>query len=371
MLVLTLLVAGCLGAGSAPGATTAASEGSVPFAGRIGHVFVIVLENEGYDSTFGSNGGSKYLAQDLVAQGRLLTQYYAIGHSSLDNYVAMISGQAPNPQTQNDCFVYSEFHEVTQVQGQAVGQGCIYPKDVHELGAQLAAAGVTWRAYAEDMAASAPTVKGTCRHPAPDSRDPWEGASSARDQYATKHEPFVYFHEIIDDPAGCDARVVDLKLLGDDLNSTGMPRFAFLSPNLCSDGHDAKCADGQEGGYQGIDRFLRAWVPRILASPAYRRDGLIVITFDESDGDDSSACCNEQPGYNTLQPGLPGPGGGRIGALLLSPCFAAGSKDDAPYNHYSLLRTIEDLYGVPHLGYAGQEGLKPIDLGACSPAAAT
>ena len=76
---------------------------------RIKHVFVIVLENEGYDVTFGPNSKAPYLSQTLPTQGVLLTQYYGTGHVSLDNYIAMLSGQAATPQTRNDCTTYADY----------------------------------------------------------------------------------------------------------------------------------------------------------------------------------------------------------------------------------------------------------------------
>src|SRR6266513_5656029 len=74
----------------------------------IKHVFVIVLENKGYSETFGPGSQAPYLATQLTAQGQLLTQYYGIAHQRLANYVAMVSGQAPNSQTQSDCQVYTD-----------------------------------------------------------------------------------------------------------------------------------------------------------------------------------------------------------------------------------------------------------------------
>jgi hypothetical protein len=97
----------------------------------------------------------------------------------------------------------------------------------------------------------------------------------------------------------------------------------------------------------------------ITSSPAFRANGLLVITFDESIGLDATACCNEQPGPNTKSPGWNGPGGGRIGAVLLSPFIAPGTVSDVPYNHYSLLRSVEDIFALPHLGYAAVTGLRP------------
>jgi hypothetical protein len=134
------------------------------------------------------------------------------------------------------------------------------------------------------------------------------------------------------------------------------PNLSYIVPNLCEDGHDYPCTNEPSGAsaLADIDGFLSTWVPRITSSPAYQRDGLLVVTFDESDGpqSDSSACCNEQPGPDTPLPGITGPGGGRTGAVLLSPFIKGGTLDATPYNHYSLLASIEDSFGVPRLGYA-------------------
>jgi phosphatidylinositol-3-phosphatase len=92
---------------------------------RFKHVFVIVLENEGFDVTFGPNSQAPYLSKTLTSQGVLLSQYFGTGHASLDNYIAMISGQAATPETRNDCITYADFN-LTGVtpDGQAIGSGC-------------------------------------------------------------------------------------------------------------------------------------------------------------------------------------------------------------------------------------------------------
>src|SRR5205823_13431756 len=118
----------------------------------IGHVFVINLENEDYATTWGPSSPAHYLNGTLVKQGKLLTQYFGIGHASLDNYIAQISGQSPNRTTQADCVKYVEFTaKGTGSYGQAFGQGCVYPAPLKTIGDQLTAAGKTWRAYQEDM----------------------------------------------------------------------------------------------------------------------------------------------------------------------------------------------------------------------------
>jgi hypothetical protein len=137
----------------------------------------------------------------------------------------------------------------------------------------------------------------------------------------------------------------------------------MITPNLCNDGHDEECVDDKEhpGGLPKINAWLKREIPKILSSPGYKDDGMVIITYDEAESADTSACCNEQPGPSTPNPGglNVGPGGGRIGAVVLSPFVQPNTVVSGFYNHYSLLRSVEDLYGLGHLGYAGQAGLKP------------
>lgn len=321
------------------------------------HVFVINLENKGYDTTWGPSSPAPYLSRTLRSQGVLLTQYHGTAHYSLPNYLAQISGQGPNPQTQGDCQVYSRFAGAGTVPpDQAVGDGCVFPASVPTLAGQLTAAGLTWKGYMEDMGTA-------CRHPALNSPDPTQHARPG-DQYAVRHNPFVYFQSITASPT-CAANDVPLSRLTQDLaHAASTPNFAYVTPNLCNDGHDSPCVDGRPGGLVTADAWLRRWVPVITSSTAFRRDGLLVITFDESDGPsaDSSACCGEGPGPNSPLPGITGLGGGRVGALVLSPYVRPGGWSTTPYNHYSLLASVEDLFGLPYLGYAGQPGLPRFGL---------
>ena len=329
-----------------------------------------MLENENASTTFGPKSEAPFLSKHLRTRGEYLPNYFGIGHESLDNYIAMISGQAPNLQTQTDCQIYTDFVPgLNSGNGQFLGTGCVYPVGAQTIANQLEDAGHTWKGYMQDMSAGSPNGKPlvSCRHPSIGSRDPTQTAHRG-DQYAARHNPFVYFHSITDSPT-CKRNDVDLRRLPDALEHQGTTaNYSFITPDLCADGHDAPCVNGRPGGLKSANVFLHRWVPRIRRSPAFRHRGLLIITFDESEGSgadaDSSACCGEQPGPNLVPPdtpGLlnPGPGGGRIGAVLLSPCIKPGSVNRTPYNHYSMLRSIEDNFRLPHLGYAGQAGLRP------------
>lgn len=330
---------------------------------HINHLFIVVLENEDENDSFGASPAAPYLGKTLRTQGAFLPNYYGIGHNSLDNYLAMVSGQPPNLTTQADCQVFNEMTPSTVgSDGIAIGQGCVYPRSVQTVANQLEAGGHTWRGYMEDMAAGAGAGEATtCRHPGINEVDKTQ-AARANDQYATRHDPFVYFHSIIDFST-CGRNVVDLSQLPKDLASdSSTPEYVFITPDLCADGHDATCADGTSpGGFAGIEAFLEEWVPRIEASQAFQDRGALLVTFDES-ASGAESCCGEVNGPNTPNNGgaaRPGAGGGKVGAVMTSPCISPGTETQTPYNHYSMLRWVEDNFGLKHLANAAPSGLKP------------
>jgi hypothetical protein len=382
----------------------------------------MVMENESYDSTFGPNAPDTYLKRLATdPEAVLLSNYYAIGHNSLDNYIAMISGQAPNPLTQADCPYFVDVVENEELMGEArlkikdnlsgffgppsdeeeqqatadqvLGIGCVYPRKTLTISDQLEgkpnsmtlanqhAQQRRWRAYMEDMAAP-------CQHPALGARDGTHSGLSHKykGKYAVRHNPFVYFHSLIDkDPhyekSSCEENDVPLgdvdgrtPGLVQDLKGGGkvFPSLVFISPNLCNDGHN-NCADNHDGFAQvrQISVFLQLWMPKIRQSDVYK-DAMIIITFDEAEVSTkwdletlmknkqaAKSCCREQPGPLADQPGLFGPGGGRVGAILLSP-FVQSGENSNEFNHYSLLKSLEDLYGLEHLGFAKPKDLKTL-----------
>ncbi|MBV8347994.1 MAG: hypothetical protein JOZ49_10810, partial [Mycolicibacterium sp.] len=390
-----LLLLGGLGLSPTAAHATAATAPLPP----IRHVWYIEMENTTYGESFGA-AQKPYLTQVLPSEGALLAQYYGIGHNSLDNYIAQISGQAPVYDTQNDCPSYDDFTAsgASDQNGQAVGQGCVYPSNVLTLTDQLDpkhdGSNLTWKAYMEHMGdqlprdmdttcAHAPTFGNAATQTNTGSNDTTQkSTSSTSSDYASKHNPFVYFHSIVDDPAYCRAHVVNQRQMFADLSSVATtPNFSWFTPGLIDDGHDCQevCPD----------IWLRTYLSAILDSPAYRQDGLVIVTFDESDAlgpagvDVMAACCNEMGGPNQPSPSLysgANGGGGRIGAVLLSRYIKPGTVIDPVgtgqatsgctpqtcnttgyYNHYSALRSLEDLFGIVtggndghgHLGFAG------------------
>jgi phosphatidylinositol-3-phosphatase len=236
--------------------TTPAAPTSQPF-----RVAVIVMENHGYDQVV----GLPYI-HTLASAGATLTNYRASSHPSLPNYLALTSGTT-----------------------WGIGDDGYHVLPTQDVGDQLSAAAIPWRAYMEGM--------GT------DCKDN-EGA------YAVKHDPFAYYG------GRCQSSVVPFSALATDLSGPAPPRFVWITPNLCHDMHDCSPAFG--------DAWLRSTVPAILESPAMS-NAVLFITWDEDDGG----------------------GGNRVLTLVL------GSKRPVspahPYSHPSLLATVEDLLGLPRL----------------------
>ncbi len=379
----------------------------------IRHVFTIILENQAYDNTFGTVMPVPYLSKTVAAQGALLQNYYGTSHFSLGNYLSLISGQAVTLDNQDDCTNFGGGLGSNRIDinvtgvaayNQVTGVGCIYPPATQTIADQLSAKGLSWKGYMEDMGNDPTREAATCGEPsagigAPDNTASAQvppdykkgGTQAVTDQYAARHNPFVYFHSLLDSGA-CAQHVVPLNAntLTHDLASTATtPNYVFITPNLCDDGHDVPCKTaGNPSTYVNENAFLQKWVPIIVHSPAFALDGLLMITFDESsptpaaiDGAytvfDGTACCNEPSGPNTQLPGVPNvaaafglsitggvgnSGGGRTGTVLVSPYIKPGTVSSVGYNHYSTLRTIEDFFGLSHLGYAGDPGA--VDFGS-------
>jgi hypothetical protein len=323
------------------------------------HVFLINIENKGYDETWGDTSTAPYLARKLRKQGVLLTSYFGTAHNSLPNYIAQISGQAPNATTQADCQTFAPFVSTGPVQApqQQVGAGCAYPKRVRTLPRQMSVHGLSWKGYMQQ-------ARGNCVHPKLGAVDTTQHAT-AKHNYAVRHNPFVYFRSITTRKAYCRHHVRRLGDLATDLRrKKTTSRLTYITPDLCADGHDNPCANGEAGGLVQVNAFMKTWVPRILASPAFKKNGMLIITADESDGpvQDSTACCGELTGPNTPKPGILGPGGGRIGALVISKWTSPNTFSTTPYNHYSLLASLEELFGLGKIGMARQAGLDRFGL---------
>ena len=190
--------------------------------------------------------------------------------------------------------------------------------------------------------------------------------------------PFAYFHSLLDS-GECAASDVGLDQLALDLkNPAEMPTFSYIVPNACHDGSELPCAPGQPAGMAGAESFLETVVPEIESSPAYTVGGMIAITFAQAPqtgpAADQRSCCvtpeypnlkadpNAPPAPAASGPVKPTGGGGRVGMLLISPYVLPGSVNKSGYfNHFVLLRSIEELFGLTALGYAADPAIVPFD----------
>jgi len=230
------------------------------------HVFLIVMENRSYSQAIASG----YVSQ-LATQYGVATDYHGVSHPSLPNYLALTSGST-----------------------WGIADDGFHALPAGGLGAELTASGIEWRAYMEGMS------NGCFHSPYP---------------YALKHNPFAYYG------SSCPSEVVPFTQFAADMSGT-VPRFAWITPDLCHDGHDCTNAIA--------DTWLAQTVPTILASNAWKDNGVLIITWDE--GEDSA---------------------NSVLTLVVQPNPGA-LRSARSYNHYSLLATIEDKLGVARLGLAAQ-----------------
>jgi len=231
------------------------------------HVFVIVMENTGLDRALRSQPIAR-----LASANALATNYRAVARPSLPNYLALTSGST-----------------------WGIADNLYHPLPAADLGTQLTAAGITWRAYMEGMTAEA----GCMRSPYP---------------YALKHNPFAYYG------GACPSNVVPIDALDADL-AADTPNFVWITPGLCHDGHDCSVDIAAT--------WLDGLVSRIVSSDAWRSSGMLFVVWDEGDGGDSN-----------LVP------------LIVLTKDAIAKRIETQYDHYSLLATIEDTFGLPRLGAA-------------------
>jgi hypothetical protein len=290
--LLMTSLAGCGGGAPATHASqsrtaqssTAATSTASSIPGPVSRIAVIVLENKEYNQIIG-RAGAPYL-NVLARHSAVAANYYAITHPSLPNYLALTGGSTFG-FAGNDCGTCSVSHR--------------------NLVDQLEAARISWKVYAQDMPS-------TC------STQVTAGA------YVRRHDPFLYYRDVADNPRRCQF-VVPATVLNRDLADHALPRFMWLIPDICDDMHSC-------GIYTG-DLYLRGIVPRLLAELG--PSGVLFITYDEGSSD--LGCCGVAKG-------------GRILTLVTGPGARAGARSVTPYDHYSLLRTIEDLLGLPRLGGA-------------------
>ena len=277
-----------------PSPTTEAATSTVqPQAGvpNFDHIVMIMFENKEFGSVIGNSLMPYY--NQLAKENTLLTQFYAVTHPSLPNYLALMGGDTFGITSDcNKCFV-----------------------NAPSLPDLLEATGRTWKTYQEDM--PSPCFIGDTN------------------SYVQKHNPFIYFDPIRTDSTRCERSVVPLTTLQTDIEAGTLPNFLFIMPNLCNTSHDCPL------------NVADAWLQNLLTQLLPALDGsgdsyLLVMMFEEGQG--THSCC-----------GLPAEAGGRVPVVLYSPLVKNGFEDSSPYTHYSLLKTISQSWGLPFLGHGADD----------------
>lgn len=314
-----------------PEPTPTTPQAPAPEAGQIKHVFVIALASSGYESAFGSASQMPYLAGTLRPQGDLLSGFTLLDKAAPANSLATIGGQAPTAQTKADCPDYN---------------ACVLPAETLSLVDQLGLAKFTWRGYMESMVDPETGQPGNCVYP-----QPGAPTTPVTGGYDVRLNPFPYFHSLLD-LGDCSLNDVPLTELEKDLKKAkSTPNFSYVSPNLCNVGFSGQCAPGSPDGAAAADAFLASWVPKILASPAYKKDGLLIVTFG---------------GLNTaapVDPAVPPPADPlKVGTLLVSPFVTPGATDAVAYDPYSLMRSTEDLFGLSPMAKAAGPKVRSFGL---------
>jgi acid phosphatase len=250
-------------------------------------VIVLVLENHSYESVIGSSSAPALNA--LAARYGLATRSYAFGHPSLPNYLDLVGGSSFG--ITSDC-------TSCNVEGTTIAD-------------QLVSSGHTWAAYSEDMPKAC-----------------YNGAFAGGDNYAKKHNPFMYFTHLRDDPSLC-SQDQPFSAFYPALDAATLPTYSLVVPNQCNDGHNCSLAHS--------DTWVRDFSNRVTGSAWFKAGGVLLITYDEGVG--GAGCCVAASG-------------GHIATWVISAATKPGVRLDTPVSHAGLLRTVEMLYGLSYLGEA-------------------
>ena len=346
-----LAAATAAGAGVALSVVAAGTSGAAVTAGagapgpvQLDRAFVIMLENHSQQSIIG-DPNTPYLTQLATGYGQA-TSYYGVTHPSEPNYVALISGSNWWTNTDNPA---NRFDHTSLVD-------------------ELTASHLSWGAYLQAMPATNPLI------------DYWPSSGTAL--YASKHNPFVLFDSVRSNPAEL-ANVKPYTSLASDLNGPNPPRFVFIAPDQCNDLHggvysavpgypETPCPYSNANNdaadihlKRNADAFVHDAVTTIMSSRAWTPHSAIFIVSDEGDytgnsatgGWGSTAGCCDSPvlpaGDPDISASWPGGlyGGGLVPAIVIDPSGPHHFASSAPYNHYSLLRTLEDDWHLPELGF--------------------
>jgi phosphatidylinositol-3-phosphatase len=329
-------------------------QGQVP---RYEHILVIIAENHGYRQIIG-NPHAPNLNRLAKAYG-VATKFYGEVHPSKANYIAMLGGDTFGIHDDDAFYCRSGSADPYCEKADEIAPYVDHTVTARSLADQLDEQHLTWKGYYEDL--PSPGSKAIYH---PDPQHPVAGRPT--ELYASKHNGFIQFRSVQNDPA-LASKIVGFDRLYRDLARGRIPNYAHIVPNQCNEMHGRDgpnvppdCRfDNEEGRIARGDKAIGRLVARIQASPIWkdRRNTAIVVTWDEDDDPDekkgTQGCC----GFDPASPA--NFGGGHIATLVITNHGPRGLTDDTPYNHYSLLRTTEDAFCIgEYLGHANDAAVK-------------
>jgi phosphatidylinositol-3-phosphatase len=313
---------------------------------RYQHVFEIMMENTSYSTIIGNPLAPTINA--LASQYGLASNYWGVTHPSEPNYVANIGGSFFGIQDDNQFYCTPELAGTDPM---CTGTTVDHIITAPSLAGQLTAAGMTWRGYFQSLP---PVPSSGVIMTGPNANGPYtfKSPSNAVALYASKHNPFVNFTDSQNDLAN----MVSDTQLASDLASGDVANYSLIVPNQCHDMHGTGGCSDENGLISAGDTYVGSTVSAIMSSKAWQEGrNAIVITWDEDDfsdqGEPGTGCCGADPG-----------GGHVVTVVITNKTNKYPITDNTPYNHYSLLLSIEDAFGLPCLANAcdSADGVVPM-----------
>jgi phosphatidylinositol-3-phosphatase len=335
------------------------------------HIFFIMMENQGYKEVIGNTADAPYI-NSLANTYGVATQFYGVTHPSLPNYLATVSGDFQG--IYDDCKAGASItcpaEEFVSSSTDFGGAQLLTPDEETKAAAvphlfsgqnivdQIETHNMTWKAYFQSM----PSVGYTGEYsPIVTNAD---GSTSPIKLYAQKHNPFIYFSDIANNPARMQNLVPDTQLTT-DLNNNTVPNFVWISPDQCHDMHGVSTSSATKLGIPGCssvttatdtvehsqialgDQYINGTVLQIMKSKAWSQGSAIVIEWDEDDYSGYAGCCSSPVGLNNTTLG-----GANAPMIVITSRGAKHVSFTTPANHYSTLATIEKLWSFPCLANA-------------------
>jgi len=329
--------------GLAVGAAGVSSAAPTPKPKKIphySHIFEIMMENTSYGTIIGNPDAPDINA--LASTYGLATDYFGVTHPSEPNYVANLGGDYFAIQDDNQFYCTPA---LATTDANCAGTTVDHTVSAPSLADQLTAAGLTWKGYFQSLP---PTpAPGAVVTSGPGANGPYtfKYPSNTVALYASKHNPFVNFTGT----QGDLTNMVPDTQLGTDLAArkvTQVPNYSLIVPDQCHDMHGTSTCTDETGLIQAGDAYVGTTVSAIMHSKVWTHGrNAIVVTWDEDDFSDSG-----QPGTGCCGSNV---GGGHVPTIVITNKTTTPTADGTAYDHYSLLRSMEDAFGLTHLAHAG------------------